>query len=48
MKVPYEMMKCKNTSEWIGLRKQRDCVLYLEYGKEYRIDFNQNVTLNSD
>ena len=48
MRVPYEMMKCNKTSGWLGLREQRDCVLELEYGKEYRIVFNQNVTLNSD
>ena len=47
MRVPYEMMRCNVSSEWFGLSRQRECVLEIEYGKEYRIEFSQNVTLNS-
>ena len=27
MKIPNDMMQCKKTTEWLGLRNQKDCVL---------------------
>ena len=47
MKIPNEMMQCKNFSGLLGLRKQKDCVLEIQFGELYSVEFNQSVNLNS-